>query len=133
MKFTVDILIKNYIPLVFVNTRTNLKKILILRILKLHQLKSEIINHEININAHRYLRIKFSTKRKVYTMEKYSDRYGKNIAKRKISFQIFRVISIFFLIDSYLRIFRTTRLKRQHDDFNDIRHAFHTEIEYDFN
>lgn len=66
-------------------------------------------------------------------MEKYSDRYGKNIAKRKISFQIFRVISIFFLIDSYLRIFRTMRLKRQHDDFNDIRHAFHTEIEYDFN
>lgn len=36
MKFTVDILIKNYISLVFVNTRTNLKKILILRILKLH-------------------------------------------------------------------------------------------------
>lgn len=46
----------------------------------------------------------------------------------KIFRQIWKKYSeTIFLIDSCLRIFRTTRLKRQHDHFNDISHAFRTE------
>ena len=93
-------------------------------------MKSEYIN--------RYLRTKIQQNVvawNINTMEKYSDRYGKNIAKGKISFYIFRfdlflfiyLFIYFFLIDSYLRIFHATRLKRQRDHFNDISHAFHTE------
>ena len=126
------ILIKNCIPLIFVNTRILIN---LLKRFNITNIKVTLVEIWIyksifeNKNSAECSSVEYKYNGKIFRQiwKKYSERkdFVLHFSFRLVSIYLF--IYLFFLIDSYLRIFHATRLKRQRDHFNDISHAFHTE------